>query len=365
MPSALAQMVAGQAGRADVRHVVAVCHRLAKAYLRTSFVTNRRLAGLTLDDQAMDAIADLFERSEHRFPAIAAYFDHDADAVRDASAGALVERLRPLVHGAVTDRLFESNGEVDASLSRLIRAVKRAVHATDRAQLSRPFGTLVVTDLSAGRGPGSRADASSSAVRPGQPTVSVERLAARLAPAVRAGQQVPGFVAAALDVLRDHPRYRASVPVTALALAIRSASVEVGLSTASPGKITTRALAASRLEWADVEAVIDETAARVREAKRASYVDADKVSAETYAAYFDAIASYLQARYLPPPDPSLTQHEALRMHCPGINREAYRTRHRSVFEYLVRRVRTAVEQQLQRLHQKPGGLDEDEPPSPP
>jgi hypothetical protein len=347
-----------------VRCVVAVCHRLAKAYLRTSFATNRWLAGLTLDDQAMDAIADLFERSESRFPAIAAYFDHDADAVRSASVETLIERLRPLVHGAVTDRLFESNGEVDASLSRLIRAVKRAVHATDRAQLSRPFGTLVVTDLSAGRAPGSRADASSSAVRPGQPTVSVERLAARLAPAVRAGQQVPGFVAAALDVLRDHPRYRASVPVTALALAIRSASVEVGLSTVSPGKITTRALAASRLEWADVEAVLGETIDRVREAKRASYVDPGKVPAETYAAYFDAISSYLQAQYLPPPDPSLTQHEALRMHCPHVTREAYRAHHRSVFEYLVRSARTAVDQQLQRLHQG-GASSTEEQPSPP
>jgi len=49
-------------------------------------------------------------------------------------------------------------------------------------------------------------------------------------------------------------------------------------------------------------------------------------------------------------DPVLTQHDALRLHCPDITRDVYRENHRATFEYLVRMVRDAFHETVQRLH---------------
>jgi hypothetical protein len=345
-------MVSGHAGPEETRTVVAVCHRLARAYLRTTYVTNRALAGLTLEDQAMDAIADLFERSGQRFPVLEAYVTKSADAVRAMSHDEIVERLRPLVHGVVTDRMFESNGEVDASLSRLIRSVKRAVKQAPKGDLQRSMNTLHLTVVP--RQDAGRIEHPSVTGR-SRPTISVERLAARLAPAVRQGAQVPDLVAAAIDLLDAHPYYAPSVPVTALALAVRAAAVEVELSTAGPGKVgsgspATPSRSVSHLVASDIERLIDETIASIRSKKRSYYVGQKNLAENLYASYFSAIRTYLEARYLPPADPALTQHEALRLHCPDITRDVYRENHRSTFEYLVRMVRDAFLETVQRVH---------------
>lgn len=366
LSSALAAMVGGSAGPLEVRVVVAACHRLAKAYLRTSHVTNRQLAGLTLDDQAMDAIGDLFRRSGRRFPVLEEYVAESfqdvsdrPDAIAWVSRDRLIEVLRPLVHGAVTDRLFESNGEVDASLSRIIRNVKRAVRASDSGTLDRSMRALRVVALSAPTPDcGGKSKFRAKAARP---TVPVERLAARLGAAVRDGQQVPDLVEVVLEFLSEHPRYAPSVPVTAVALAIRSASVEVTRSTEALGRQAISSESLSILTQADVEQAIGDTVAAVHQSKRAAYVESGKLTPSTYAAYFDAIRSYLDARYLPPTDPSLTQHEALRLHQPDVDRASYRERHRAAFEYLMRAARTDLEDRLRRLYRTlRGGPREEE-----
>ena len=345
-------MVGGRAGPAETRTVVSVCHRLAEAYLRTTYVTNRSLAGLTLEDQAMDAIADLFERSGPRFPVLEAYVTESEETIRAMSRDEMVERLRPLVHGVVTDRIFESNGEVDASLSRLIRSVKRAVKQAPKSDVKRSMNTLHVTVAPKKKEAGNLE--LQSVTGRSRPTISVERLAARLAPAVRSGAQVPDLVSVAIDFLASHVHYAPSVPVTALALAIRAAAVEVELSTAAPGCIgsesTTLSRAFSRLVTSDIERLIDETVTHIQDQKRAHYVERKNIAEELYSSYFSAIRSYLEARYLPPADAALTQHEALRLHRPDITRKVYREHHRSAFEYLVRTVREAFIETLQRVH---------------
>lgn len=359
LPQALAALVGGGAGPQAARVVVAAAHRLAKAALRTA-TTNRQLQGLSLDDQAMDAIAELFERtSEGRFPVLEAYFDtcfdeepvDDApDALRRLSPKAALQRLRPLVQGAVTDRVFESHGETDASLSRIIRAVKRAVRNRDQAALHRRLGTVCVA--LAPHEPADGGRSSSGLLSAGRPTVPARRLAAGLAGAVRAGAQVPDLVDEAAAFLRGHPIYAPSVPVTLLALAIRTATVEVGCSgqaadAPAPGRRYVLPRSLRRLQTSDVEAVLDASLADVEAAKRSTYVAEGRLTPARYAAYIEAARGYLAARYLPPTDPFLTQHEALRLHLPDLTRTAYRESHRSVFEYLVRAVRSTFEERLQ------------------
>jgi len=345
-------MVSGRAGPDETRTVVAVCHRLARAYLRTTYVTNRSLAGLTLEDQAMDAIADLFERTGTCFPVLETYLDEDLETIQTMSEDEMVERLRPLVHGVVTDRMFESNGEVDASLSRLIRSVKRAVKQAPKGNLKRSMNTLHMTVAS---GEDAARIKHPTVTGRSRPTISVERLAARLAPVVRQGAQVPDLVAAAIDLLTAHPYYAPSVPVTALALAVRAAAVEVELSTSAPGTVgsgsaTTPSRSVSHLFASDIERLIDKTIASIRSKKRSYYVGQKNLAEDLYASYFSAIRTYLEARYLPPMDPVLTQHDALRLHCPDITRDVYRENHRATFEYLVRMVRDAFHETVQRLH---------------
>lgn len=115
--------------RRAVRTVLTRCHRVAHAYLRQrqqSGTLREDLLGGDLEDRALDAIADLFERdAEGRFPELRRYYAERPLA--EASPTAVEQDLRRLVAGTVTDWLFRSYTTADRSLANLLQALKRTI----------------------------------------------------------------------------------------------------------------------------------------------------------------------------------------------------------------------------------------------
>ena len=299
---------------------------MACAYLRSRQQAGRldlRILPGSLDDLALDCIADLFERApDGSFPELQRYFEGvDIEAMDRPAAMAA---LRRLVFSAAGDRLFDCYRAADPSLGRVIRTVKRTVREMDDARLQRHAGRLHVCS------PAVRSITQALLLSP-------ERLEAMLTTHVADSACTRDLVRASVGVLRDTTA-AFQYPVSRLALAIRGATVRVGdADAAAPDVVEVRSDGFRREE---LQRFVERSAREVQQAKRSSYVPTGKLQARRYAAYFDAIADYLCAQYLPPGRPSLTHYEALQEHL-DVTRAEYRDAHRHVFEYLLRQVRAA------------------------
>jgi hypothetical protein len=328
---------------------------MARAYLRQQErrgALREDVLGEDTDDLAMDAVAALFERDEQgRFPELRRYFEGRVGA--DVDPDALEEDLRRLVSSAVTDWLFEAYRAADRSLSNLIRALKRAVTSRNDARLRRRGRTLWVEGrrpASAGRGADAArngdhtwAGAQPDRARPGRP-MPMETLEARLTGAVAANPSTGALLGVAMKALRAHPDYEAAYPLTRLAQVMRAARIRVQAVTEHDETVSPDA---PLLRTDELTTLIEQVLAEVREEKRSTYVDSGPLDEETYAAYFRALRDRLDARFVPPGDPTMTHYDALSAHRSGLSQDTYRTEHRARFEYLDQCVREALIDRLQ------------------
>ncbi len=344
---ALSIVISEQPTRSATRTVVAACHQMARAYLRTrQRVGNldRRLLACSLDDLAFDGIADLFERdSAGRFPALQHYFE-DVELASSNEAEA-IGALRRLVFSAVGDRLFECYRAADPSLGRIIRTVKRTARGLDTCTLRRHQGRLFLMVGGATQEPA------------GHP-LPAERLEAALAPHVAESTCTRDLVRAAATILNETPSHPSWYPVSRLAQAIRGATVRVGDAARSDPEVVHAA--DDRFRADELQQFLRESVQAVKTAKRASYVG-PSFSAETYDTYFAAIETYLRAQLIPEGRLWLTQHEALAEHLRGLSRDAYRATHRSRFEYLVRQTRSDFTERVRAAWER--GVPSSDPPS--
>jgi hypothetical protein len=313
--------------RRSTRRIVDTCHRMARARLH-----QRRRAGRldmsilpgSVDDLAMDCIAGLFERTDDgTFPELQQYFsDDDLDALDDTE---VASQLRRLVFGAVGDRIFECYRAADPSLGRIIRTVKRTVRASDTATLQRRYGTLHVVV--------------NNGSLTAQRLMSAARMEALLAPHVADSTCTRDLVRAGLQTVREQAAHPPHYPVSRLAQAIRGATVRV--SDPEPSERDVVTLRTGRFRPETLQRMLQDAVREVRKAKRSGYVDGGKLASATYAAYFRAIETYLDAQFVPPDRPWIRHHDALAEEINGLTRDAYRDEHRSVFEYLLRQTRDA------------------------
>jgi hypothetical protein len=321
------------------RRVVHRCHQFACVTLRQQKQTGslrEDVLGEDVEDLAMDAVAGLFERDDHgQFPELRRYFG--GRVAKDCSEDQLIEDLRRLVQSAVTDWLFEAYRAADRSLSNQLRSLKRALAERDDASLqSRGRTQWMEVDANAQEN-GRRRDT-------GRP-MPMETLEAHLTSAVAEASSTGDLLDKAIATLRAHPDYEAAYPLTRLAQALRAARTRVQSVTDHSGPVAHPDRPTLRPE--ETRRYIEETLSALRAEKRSTYVGRDKVDAETYDSYFEALQDRLEARFVPPGDPEMTHHEALMEHLPGLTKKAYRDDHRARFEYLEQQARERLVDRLQ------------------
>lgn len=327
---ALASVLSDDPSRHAVEYVVRCCHRMALAYLLRKirrgglFVS---LFGVTVEDLALDSIAELFQRDEDgRFPVLNTYFGNREDEVSGTS---LEIALRRLVFSKVNESLFRRYHEADPNLARIIRNVKDAAKTAPRLQVARHnhASWLIVQD-----GDAEPEATRSPASRPLAPPEVLETFfTARLAQHDRVHEMVYAFP----DFVRAYPQYTNGYPLAAVAQILRRAYMRIG----EVGEaVSSTAPAAYTL---DVQHVIRTVTERLEHQKRSSYVERGKVQSTVYTSYFVAIRAILESQYVN--DTGDESYYAVLTRClPGVSEQDYMRRHRNILEYLVKVARGQV-----------------------
>ncbi|MEM6334917.1 MAG: hypothetical protein AAF752_00020 [Bacteroidota bacterium] len=316
----ISSVIGDQPDRVAVRDLVEESHKFAMAYLWKKVRQQRLLTDmfrLSVEDLALDCIADLFQRDEEgRFNQIATYFE--SVKWEDLDEAGLQIALRRLVFSKVNEGLFRRYREADPSLAKIIRNLKNAAKGSDQVYLDRQRRELMIV--------AETGDAEQETL----PTAPVDVLESHLIAYLSSSdcdslkQVVAGFV----DFVACNPYYGNAFPVSDFAQVVRAAFVHLGEAvedrdeeTFLPGVVQQR---------------IDLVVEAVQADMRASYVGKGKVSSTTYETYFLAVRDVLASQFANDADEVDSYLDALQIYMPDLEKPEYRTHHRHVFEYLVK-----------------------------
>lgn len=312
----------------QVQRFITHCQGIAVAYLRRRERSGRldlEAFGLTLEDLALDCLADLFERNDRgEFPRLQAAFDPSAWS-DDVDAEISVRRV---IFSVVGEGLFRRYQEADPGLGRMIRNLKRHAKRVEGLELRRLHGVLNLVLAES---------ADDAFARPLMPS---ELLEIYLHPALSASSVPADVLAAWVDVVRAAPQYAPRCPVTVLALASRS--VDTRLHATEDNVVvmpTYEEKDLAQVVEMDVERAVEEVSARLRE----YYVQQRAVEPTLFQAYVQVVRMQLLAHFakVAVQPPSIRASLGLRLE-EEVSRDAYRTHHQAMLEYLLRVTRARL-----------------------
>ncbi len=321
----IASLLSGQPRREAVEHVINESHQLALAYLRKKARCGRLSAeffDLSIDDLALDCIADLFERNEEgQFEQLQTYYQsmswHELD---DAE---LHFALRRLIFSQVNDGLFRRYRQADPNLSKIIRNVKIAARSNPACALvSRNGETWLVA-----HGEGTLTS---------QPLAPPELLEIYLTASIEGLVEMPTVVAGFIECAQTWDRYANGYPVVRLARAIRSALIRLNAVDYDGGEDRSAFLDG------EVERAIARAARRVKDEMHASYVGSGKVDSRLFEQYLQAIQDVMASEYADNDTDAQSYFEALQVYRPGLSKTTYRREHRNRFEYMAKKCRAEL-----------------------
>ncbi len=328
----LHSMTSGRPPEPVVDEFVAFCRKTATILLRKKIAVSRlnlSHVSLSVDDLALDCVADLFSRNEQgNFTQLQVYMRGiDPERMTEAE---LTAHLRRLVFAKVNQGIFRVYHEIDPSLSRIIRNIKLSVNALENFTTINRFGETYLVP---------------SATDPLEHLPLIEPVMIREELGRLAGKNatIPELLAYLSRCLQEQAEYSRMVSIVQVALIIRSlysnGPPDEEATTNSDGAV-------SVLDAADI---IRAACLWVKVRATKKYVDSGKVAAPVFGHYFSVIeAALLQ---------SITEKEAddagyfaeLSKLVPELTPEEYRARHKSRLEYLGRIARRRALTELKRL----------------
>lgn len=307
-----------------IRRIVTRAQRYGIAYLRRRARAGRLDAsvfGLTLDDLALDCVADLFRRDDDgRFDRIEGYFQ--GIGWREMDAAGVEMALRRLVLSIVNEGLFRRYQEWDPTLGRIIRNFKRHLGQSADLELHREHFSLVVRVK--GRPDGREL-----------PTMPPEVLEAQLHHVMPEAGSLPELLEVLPDVLSLNGFYAAEVGLTDLALAYRSVLERLHDDEGEEAPAADRPVV--RADLADaVRTHLGECLEEVDADMRERYVDQRGIAPSLYAAYLATVHDALASQYVDATAEKASLRVFLCRYIGEVASPVYRKQHQAVVEYLVK-----------------------------
>jgi hypothetical protein len=307
----------GTPDRSRLHRVIAVCHGLAVAFLRSKRTvwTLASRNGLAHSDIAYDCIAELFQQdASGGLVQLKAYFDGlPLNQMEDAE---VLVHIRRLVFAKVNHGIFRICNEHDPALGKILRNLKLAIHALRNFDEVERFGELWIRPT--------LADPLEDLPAAGQ-----EELLEALRGSARGAPRIPDLLAALSIYLREQSVHARSVPLMELAVTIRLLFVCTNESQAEPGE-------ESPVSAEDTRSFVREACRTVRTSMSRRYVDRGKVTPATYDVYFAVIEEGLTDRFVGGDGEAFSLYEGLKMRIPDLSRDEYRREYKSHLEYLGR-----------------------------
>lgn len=329
----LEAVLSGRSSEADVTALARIALQLALTRLRQLLGSGRlhlESFQIPLNGLAFDCIAELFERdADSRFVELHAYFagEREPAGLHDAE---LVHHFRLLVFTSVSDGIFRLYREHDPVLARIIRVVKLGLRRSPQLVSYRRFGETMI--CLAGK----------EAHPEDLPVMPLEQVEHWTALHHRPGATAPEVLRALGELLRGGGT-SSSVRLIDLAVALKRLS--------SRGAVPASQVITMDDDMLkqDVSAIVSSATAAALEQLRQTYVRTSKMPVEVFDGYGRAIAEILQDTYVHNNGSDVSQSEYLRRHVPGLTHEDYRSDHRALFEYMVRKAKRAVQAELREL----------------
>jgi len=304
-----------------VKEFIVFCRKTALVHLRRRAAAGRLPLdkfGLSLDDAAIDCIADLFTRDDSgRFVQIAAYFE--GIPVESSSSELLFSHLRRLIFARVNNNIFRLYTEQDPAFAKILRNTKLAISSLNNFDQVDNFGEPWIVP---------------SLCDPLDHLPPPERdvLERRLHAMVRGDENIPTMLSRFALYLRDQDEHSRRVPLFSVAMIIAHIYQR---STVEPENIPD---AEDRLLITDAMAVIRQTCADIRAEMEPQYVHRKKIPPTVYAAYFSVIVSAMEMRLTGEDGEEYSYYEKLTKHLPAVTQEEYKSDHKAKLEYLGRLV---------------------------
>lgn len=322
----IAVLLSDAPSREVIESIILESHRLAQALLRKR-VRHGQLStsffDLSIEDLALDCIADLFERDARgRFPQLRSYFTSVSWQKLDEAG--LHIALRRLIFSQVNDGLFRRYRQADPNLSKIIRNLKIAARSNpDGALISRNGQTWLIAD------PDGRLN--------GRPLAPPELVDIHLTSFIEGTVEMPTILAGMIACFREWPHYANGYPLVQLAKAVRSSLIRLQAVEQHRETATDRALLSDEVQRAIAWAV-----EKVKADLHATYVANKKVDAATFDHYFRAVQDVIQHEYVAETGSATSYHEALQRYLPDLSMAAYRREHRNKFEYIAKKCRSEL-----------------------
>ena len=299
--------------------LVELCHSMAAVALRRKIapaMLDSGVHGTNYRDLAYDCIAELFQRGEDgSMLQIRAYFQGiDRGAVTDQE---LLTHLRRIVFTKVNHGVVRFYGEADPDLGKILRNIRLSVQALRNFSVVERFGDTFLLP-------------SFCPSLEDRPAFSREELESALRHDARPDDHVPAMLAHLSRVLRaQHERSRL-VPLTAVALAIKSIyfapETAVSAPDAAPDPFTVP----------EVMALVQEACREVLGKMAGEYVENGKVTREMFKKYTEVIEKNVGHRFTGQDTDGHSLFSGLRSLVPGLSEAEYRSTHRARLEYLAR-----------------------------
>jgi len=313
----------------ELELIVRSFHSLALAYIGRKVSTGRlgpNRLGISLEDLAVDCIADLFTQDDQgRFSALQSYFA-GAD-LRGISGSELLGLCRRLVFSAVNQQLFRIYGHYDPAFRKLLRNLKGSAHRVPGVRLVEHQGDSWVLFSSNGATLGR------------EPVIPPEYLETLLSSHLSVRSSSVDMLRSVGQVLAENSAYASGYPLIGLASVLRHmlARMEVVDEPGERDGITVE----------EMESVLRGILPEVLSGIGARYVRDGKLGPDILRAYQSAVREILLMEFGHGNGHGVSFCDILSTVLPGVTRAEYAEVHRSRLEYLVRVTRRRFLEQMQ------------------
>jgi hypothetical protein len=306
----------------SVRDFVTICHKIAVVYLRKKSKIGKldpSFLGLSLEDLALDCIADLFQRNDkNEFIQLKRYFSNFN--IEELSETDLLSYVRRLIFSTVNQQLFRRYKSSDPQLAKIIRNLKEFIKSSREVSLRIFDQELWICESGM---------IEKNQYRPFFPSEFLESI---LIESIGGNINIKSMVMESLKILKYQDEYLNRFPLTEFARIIQSIFIKLNLSEYI--EVDTDRI----LSFTEIEKFIEESIKIISRGRGNDGIQDNEKNGEVRNNYFLAVKDILLDEFSDGHLPKKSYYEHLNQYY-RMSFEEYKGIHRNRLEYLVKLTR--------------------------
>lgn len=309
--------VENRAGYYELRSLINVCQKMAKAYIHSK-INARRLDikrfGITSDELAYEAIAELFRMDEaDSFIEIKNYFNK-LIASESVDEDEMIIQLRRLIFSIVNHYLFRLNKAHDPDLAKIIRNLKDTVKNKTSFELMKVYNQRIINFAPHEK-------------NTHLPFIPEEYLAMHLNGSISPKNIFETFLLEVEEIFSAQTEFRKEYPLIDLAYLLRNYLANRNIQYDSSE--------INDLDVSELKELLAESQSIIKNAVGSKYISKGKITRELFDVYLKTVYEILSSEYITENETDLNYYQILSKHIPKLTPEDYKVQHRTKLEYFV------------------------------